>query len=73
MVRLFSSGREGDNVIYKSTSDAEKDQLVDQLIKAKDDIILAKNTEIVTLNKYINQLESMKSAASWGYRLPFIR
>jgi transcriptional regulator with XRE-family HTH domain len=54
----FSSRSGGDNVIYKTESDTEKDELYQQLLKAKDELILSKEREIQTL---LNLLHSQKS------------
>ncbi len=54
----FSSGREGDNVIYKTTNEYAKEDLYKELLKAKEEVIQSKNTEIETLKKLIHDLES---------------
>jgi transcriptional regulator with XRE-family HTH domain len=45
----FSNRSGGDNVIFKTESDKEKDDLYEKLIKAKDEIIQSKEREIQTL------------------------
>ncbi len=54
----FSSGREGDNVIYKTQNDNNIEHLYQQLLQAKEEIIAAKNTEIDTLKMYIQKMEN---------------
>jgi len=54
----FSSGREGDNVIYKTTNSNIKEELVNDLMKAKDEIIASKNAEIELLKRYIQKIET---------------
>jgi hypothetical protein len=58
MLNDFSSGREGDNVIYKTTNEYAKEDLYKELLKAKEEVIQSKNTEIETLKKLIHDLES---------------
>jgi transcriptional regulator with XRE-family HTH domain len=57
MLNDFSSGRDGDNVIYKTINDNAKEDLYQQLLKAKEEIIQAKNNEIETLKKQIEKVE----------------
>ncbi len=57
MLNDFSSGRDGDNVIYKTINDNAKEDLYQQLLKAKEEIIQAKNYEIETLKKQIEKVE----------------
>jgi transcriptional regulator with XRE-family HTH domain len=54
----FSSRSGGDNVIYKTDSDTQKDELYQQLLKAKDELISSKEREIQTLLNFLHPKNS---------------
>jgi hypothetical protein len=53
----FSSGRDGDNVIYKTESDKENEKLFQALMSSKDSLIASLHKQIELLQKHIEILE----------------
>lgn len=58
VVNDFSSGREGDNVLYKTENESINQRLLELLLQTKDEVIAGKQREIELLQEKIKAIEA---------------